>query len=161
MIDVTFLTWPFRVLSLFLIACVHLFFSFCFLVVFFLFLFFTKKIAVFHCGPMEIFVNRITTREWTRCHYQGMFYKKCFSSILKMDYSKRKEFAPEGSKFFPFGVDPFQKGFGVQKSKQEVTKIFSFLQILAKVHKVYQVTLKWHRRKVNSRHNALLIAKWY
>ena len=28
-------------------------------------------------------------------------------------YSKRKEFAPHGSKFFSFRVDPFQKGLDV------------------------------------------------
>ena len=29
---------------------------------------------------------------------------------LKRIYSKRKEFAPNGSKFFPFRVDPISKG---------------------------------------------------
>ena len=28
----------------------------------------------------------------------------------EMDYSKRKEFAPHGSKLFPFRVDPFSEG---------------------------------------------------
>ena len=32
---------------------------------------------------------------------------KFFSSLLKSVYTKRKEFAPFGSKFFPFRVDPF------------------------------------------------------
>ena len=30
--------------------------------------------------------------------------------FLKDTYSKRKEFAPLGSKFFPFRVDPFSEG---------------------------------------------------
>ena len=38
-------------------------------------------------------------------------------------YSKRKEFAPFGSKFFSFRVDPFQKRLVAQGSKQEVTKL--------------------------------------
>ena len=38
--------------------------------------------------------------------------KKCFVSLLKRIYSKRKEFAPHRSKFFHFRVDPFQKRLG-------------------------------------------------
>ena len=34
-------------------------------------------------------------------------------NLLPRVYSKRKEFAPLGSKFFPFRVDPFEKGVGV------------------------------------------------
>ena len=34
----------------------------------------------------------------------------CLSPSAKGIYPKRKEFAPYGSKFFPFSVDPFQKG---------------------------------------------------
>ena len=30
--------------------------------------------------------------------------------LLKRVFSKRKEFAPRGSKFFPFRVDPFSEG---------------------------------------------------
>ena len=36
--------------------------------------------------------------------------KIVFVSVLKWVYSKRKEFAPRGSKFFPFCVDPFSEG---------------------------------------------------
>ena len=39
-------------------------------------------------------------------------------------YSKRKEFPPPGSKFFPFKADPFSEG-GVQGGKQKVTKVIS------------------------------------
>ena len=42
----------------------------------------------------------------------------CFVSIPKNGvYSLRKEFAPKGSKFFPFRVDPFSEGTDVQASK--------------------------------------------
>ena len=41
----------------------------------------------------------------------------------------RKKLAPYGSKFFPFRVDPFQKGLGVQESKQEVTKVISLAKM--------------------------------
>ena len=34
----------------------------------------------------------------------------CFATFLKEVYFKRKEFAPYGSKFFPFSVDPFSEG---------------------------------------------------
>ena len=33
-----------------------------------------------------------------------------FISFLKGLYSERKEFAPLGSKFFPFRIDPFSEG---------------------------------------------------
>ena len=33
--------------------------------------------------------------------------QNCLSSLRNRVYSKRKEFAPHGSKFFPFRVDPF------------------------------------------------------
>ena len=39
--------------------------------------------------------------------------------------SKKNEFAPRRSKFFPFRVDPFQKGLGVQKNEQEVRNVAS------------------------------------
>ena len=47
--------------------------------------------------------------------------QNCSLPFWKDVYSKRKEFAPQGSKFFPFRVDSFSKG--VQESKQEITKI--------------------------------------
>ena len=40
---------------------------------------------------------------------------------------KRKKFAPIGSKFFPFRVDPFQNGTGVGEAKQEGTKVVSLV----------------------------------
>ena len=35
--------------------------------------------------------------------------QNCFASFLKKVHSKRKEFAPSGSKFFRFRVDPFSE----------------------------------------------------
>ena len=35
----------------------------------------------------------------------------------------------KGSKFFPFRVDPFQKGHDVQKNQQEVTKIVFLVKL--------------------------------
>ena len=51
-----------------------------------------------------------------------------FAPSCKGVYSKRKEFAPRGSKFFPFRVDPFLEGLDVQKRKQEVTKVVSLVK---------------------------------
>ena len=48
-----------------------------------------------------------------------------FVPFWKGVHSIKKEFAPRGSKFFPYRVDPFPKEFGVQWSKQEVTKVVS------------------------------------
>ena len=36
--------------------------------------------------------------------------KIVLASLLKRGLSKMKEFAPHGSKFFPFRVDPFSQG---------------------------------------------------
>ena len=41
---------------------------------------------------------------------RGGKFQNCFASLLKGIYSKRKEFAPHGSKFFPFRVDSFSDG---------------------------------------------------
>ena len=40
----------------------------------------------------------------------GNYIKVVFASLLKGVYSKRKEFAPPGSKFFSFRIDPFSEG---------------------------------------------------
>ena len=39
-----------------------------------------------------------------------MFAFLLIKTLLKGVHSKRKEFAPRGSKFFPFRVDPFSEG---------------------------------------------------
>ena len=41
--------------------------------------------------------------------FMGGNCQNCFASLLKRVYSKRREFAPFGSKFFPFRVDPFEE----------------------------------------------------
>ena len=44
-------------------------------------------------------------------YYKGHnFWDFLFAFLLKKVYSKRKEFAPTRSKFFPFREDLFQKG---------------------------------------------------
>ena len=56
-------------------------------------------------------------------HSQGkQLCQISFGCLLKGVYSKRKGFAPCGSKFFPCRVDHFQKDLDLQESKQEVTK---------------------------------------
>ena len=47
------------------------------------------------------------------------FFLPPFSKAV---YSKRKEIAPKGSKFFLFRVDPFQKELDVEGSMQSVTE---------------------------------------
>ena len=39
---------------------------------------------------------------------------------------------PLGNNFFPFREDPFQKGLGEQKDKQEVTKAVSLVQMVSR-----------------------------
>ena len=52
------------------------------------------------------------------------FVKIALSPFWKKVCSERKEFAPLGSKFFPFRVYSFPKGFGMWEGKQDFT-IFS------------------------------------
>ena len=40
----------------------------------------------------------------------GNFFQICTVCFLKTAYHKRKEFAPTGSKFFPFMTGPFSEG---------------------------------------------------
>ena len=57
-----------------------------------------------HCYrlPAEFKGNRNSFRG-------GNFVETIFATLLKRGYSKRKDFAPLGSKFFPFRVDPFSE----------------------------------------------------
>ena len=49
-----------------------------------------------------------------------------FFSIQKGSYFKRKEFAPKGSKFFPFRVDTFQMGGeGIILTKLPPKKVYA------------------------------------
>ena len=66
-------------------------------------------------------------------------------------YYKRKEFAPCGSKFFPFTEDPFSegkcvwrrgKGPVVQENKQDITKAFSLKKNGGKSTKCIQFSFK-------------------
>ena len=54
-------------------------------------------------------------------HFQG---RRVFTHFQKVIYSKRKEFAPKGSKFFPFREDPFSEAIwwaGKQNGSQKKT----------------------------------------
>ena len=68
--------------------------------------------------------------------------------LLKRINSIRKEFAPTGSKFFPFRVAPFQKEFEVPKSKQEVTNVVSLHKSIAgQIYEECWLGLVQNRRK--------------
>ena len=54
------------------------------------------------------FTSLVFTKE-TAFVPSGLFYTR--NPFWKRVYSKRIEFAPKGSKFFPFRVDPFQMAF--------------------------------------------------
>ena len=49
------------------------------------------------------------------------------SAFWKEVYFKKKEFAPIGSKFFPFRVDPFQKGGKTILIELSSLKVYAFL----------------------------------
>ena len=66
----------------------------------------------------------------------GNSFKIVLPSLWKGVYSKREEFATMGSKFFPFRVDSFQNELGVQKSKQEVTKVASLVKLAESIPSV-------------------------
>ena len=65
---------------------------------------------------------------YLRGQYSG---KMALSKVLLLFgngvYTKGKNLLPFGSKFFPFGVEPFLKGVNAPESKQEVTKVFSLI----------------------------------
>ena len=56
---------------------------------------------------------------------------KLFVPLLKMVYSKRKEFAPLESKFFPFRVDPFSEGAWYVGNKQEFAEVVTLVKMAA------------------------------
>ena len=57
-----------------------------------------------------------------------------------MVYSKKKEFAPRGVKFFPFGIDHFQKNLVCRKANRR-SQSLSFFKTNQKIISVYQVPL--------------------
>ena len=64
-----------------------------------------------------------------RIYFLGRhLFKHCFASLLKGVHSKRKEFAPLGSKFFPFRVDHFSERSSEQESKQKVAAVKSHVK---------------------------------
>ena len=85
------------------------------------------------CFQLNYFsLSLLMTHAWSlreQILFQGrQLSKTYFVSLMKVVYSIRKEFAPHGSKFFPFRVDPNQKGLGVQESKKEVTHVISLVK---------------------------------
>ena len=60
------------------------------------------------------------------CPFKGdISFQISVSPFLKMVCSKRKEFAP-----FPFRIDYFSEGLGLQKSKQKHTKVVYLVKYL-------------------------------
>ena len=65
----------------------------------------------------RLLLSPVTVEELKRLIHKVRFFFVASYSFLTQRYSsqkgstlKRKEFAPKGSKFFPFRVDPFSKG---------------------------------------------------
>ena len=58
-----------------------------------------------------------------------------FAQFSKGVYCKRKEFAPKGSKFFPFRVDFFPEGHLLIRKHGEVKEIFSLVKNGGKSYK--------------------------
>ena len=59
----------------------------------------------------------------------GNSVQTVFVHFRKWIWYKRKEFASQGSKFFPFRADPFSEGAWCAVEKQEVTKVVSLVKI--------------------------------
>ena len=69
---------------------------------------------------------------WVHCHGEITLSKMVCVTFFKRVYSKRKEFAPNGSKFFPFRADRFLKGSLCRERKPEVTIVVSLVQNVGK-----------------------------
>ena len=67
--------------------------------------------------------------EWI--HFQGrQLFDNYFCFLLRRVYSKRKEFAPKGSKFFPFRVYPFLDGICYcRKAKRKSQKLSAMIKM--------------------------------
>ena len=65
-----------------------------------------------------------------------------FAPFGKGVYSKRKEFVPNGSQFFPLELIPFQKWIDIQESKHEVTKVVSLVKN-GGIYRMYPFTLQY------------------
>ena len=81
----------------------------------------------FLSGPILKSLNGIDTFSW---EIQLCQFVVCFP-FWKEVYSKRKEFAPHGSKFFPFTIDPFSEGTGCRKANRKSQKL-SYLYEIAR-----------------------------
>ena len=65
--------------------------------------------------------------------------KTVFPFFWKGAYSKRKEFAPLGSKYFSLRIHSCHEDLGAQESHQEVTKLSSLEKKRWKTYQVYPV----------------------
>ena len=61
--------------------------------------------------------------------------------LLSENGGKGKNLFPFGAFFFPFRVDPFQIGVGMQECKNGVIKVFTLVE-LQKINQVYSVFLQ-------------------
>ena len=66
---------------------------------------------------------------------------KLFCPIPKWIYTIRKEFAPKGSKFFPYRVDPFSEGAGRMGGAVKQTGSHESCLLWRKIYHVYSVPL--------------------
>ena len=103
--------------------------------------FWTKKIPsseLFNLNPIFVL--------WYTFRGDGNSVKLVLPPIKKGAYPKRKEFAPTGSKFFPFRVDPFsERVLCIQETKQEAIKVVSLANDVGKSTECIQPPLnKWH-----------------
>ena len=75
-------------------------------------IFSAKNFSIFACHSMQILTNLLTN---DIVSFEQLTQKFSITSTVakhseKGIHSKRKEFAPKGSKFLPSRVDPIQKG---------------------------------------------------
>ena len=76
--------------------------------------------------------------------WKGSYSKTLFSSpYWKGVYSKRKEFAPRGSKFYPFRVDPFSEGYWREGKQSGSHKSCIPFQKWREIHQVNRVFLRY------------------
>ena len=64
---------------------------------------------IYQCHEVHFQGNEYTFKEGNSVRIVLLPFEKV--------HSKREEFAPTGSKFFPFKVDPFSEETGIWKSK--------------------------------------------
>ena len=73
------------------------------------------------------------------------------NSLQKKVYSRRKEFAPCGSKFFAFRVDPYQKGGILISRELHPLKMFQFP--LLPIMNWQMFVERYRKKKIFTSHN--------